>query len=56
MRNVKKETEWRKKNYKRLEIKVRKEKAEKFIKKLQEENKSVNGWGNEQIKKYLKKS
>lgn len=52
-RDVRKETQWLKENYKRIEIRVKKEQAEQFIEQLKKENKTVNGWGNEQIQKYL---
>lgn len=52
-RDYKKETNWLNTNYKRLEIRVKKEQAEHFTEQLKKEGKTVNGWGNEQIEKYL---
>lgn len=55
MRNLENERIWLNKNYKRLEIRVKKEDGEKFIKLLKSQGKSVNSWGNEEIKKFLEK-
>ncbi len=52
MRNYKKESEWEKKKYKRLSIKIDKEQAEKFIKKL--DGKQYSVWIKEKIEEFLK--
>ncbi len=54
-RNYKKEAEWLKENYKRFEIRVDKELGEQFANLIKKQGISVNQWGSEQIKKYLKK-
>lgn len=55
MRNVKKEYEWQKEKYKRIELRVNKELGEKFVDLLEKQGISRNHWGTEQIKEYLKK-
>ena len=55
-RNLSAENEWLKKNYKRIEIRVKKDIGEQFINLLKTQGISVNSWGNEQIEKYLKQS
>lgn len=55
MRNYKKETEWQKEKYKRIELRVEKELGEQFIELIEKQGISRNQWGTEQIKKYLKK-
>lgn len=55
MRDIKKESEWRKTKYKRFVVDVDKETAEEFQKKLQEENITYSDWVKQHIKKYLKK-
>lgn len=52
MRDYKKESEWEKKKYKRLSIKMDKDKAEKFIQKLNGKEYSV--WIKEKIDEFLK--
>ncbi len=56
-RDYKKENEWLNENYKRFEIRVKKNVAEKFLKYLNEDENylSVNSWGNKQIEKYINK-
>lgn len=56
-RDYKKENEWLKENYKRFEIRVKKNVAEKFMEYLKEDEDywSVNDWGNKQIEKYINK-
>ncbi len=54
-RNYKKENEWQKEKYKRIEIRVEKELGEQFVKLIDKQGISRNQWGAEQIKKYLKK-
>ena len=52
-RNLKKESEWRKKKYKRYVVDVEKDLAEEFSKKLGKEGKPYSSWVKENIKKYL---
>lgn len=52
MRNYKKENEWLKQNFKRFEVRIEKEKAEEFIKKI---NKPFATWAKEKIEEELKK-
>ena len=54
-RNYKKEAEWQKEKYKRIELRVEKELGEQFIELIEKQGISRNQWGSEQIKKYLKK-
>ena len=54
-RDLKKESEWRKKKYKRYVVDVEKDLAEEFSKKLEKEGKPYSSWIKENIKKYLKK-
>lgn len=54
-RNLKKESEWRKKKYKRYVVDIEKELAEEFSNKLQKDGKAYSAWVRENIKKYLKK-
>ena len=54
-RNLENERKWLNNNYKRIEVRVKKEDGEKFVQLLKSQGISVNSWGNEQIKKYLKK-
>lgn len=53
-RNYKKEWEKEKESKTTRLIKIDKELFEEFKKKLEEDNKTINGFVNEQIKKYLK--
>ena len=55
MRDLKKETEWRKNKYKRFVVDIDKKVAETFLNKLQEEQKNYSEWVKENIKKYLEK-
>lgn len=55
MRDLKKETEWRKNKYKRLVVDVDKDVAEKFSQKLENEGKTYSEWVKENIKKFLEK-
>ena len=48
----KKENEWLKQNFKRFEVRIEKEKAEEFIKKI---NKPFATWAKEKIEEELKK-
>ena len=52
MRDYKKESEWEKNKYKRLTVKMEREKAEKFIQKL--DGKEYSVWIKEKIDEYLK--
>lgn len=54
-RDFKKETEWRKKKYKRYVVDVEKDIAEQFSAKLKNDGKAYSDWVKEHIKKYLKK-
>ena len=54
-RNYQKETEWAKEKYKRIELRVDKKLGEEFVALLEEQGKSRNQWGTEQIENYLKK-
>ncbi len=56
-RDYEKENAWLKENYKRIEIRVKKGVAEKFLDYLKEDENyfSVNEWGNKQIEKYINK-
>lgn len=54
-RNYKKEWEKEKESKTTRLIKIDKELFEEFKKKLEKDNKTINGFVNEQIKKYLKK-
>lgn len=56
MRDLKKETEWRKNKYKRLVVDVDKDIAEKFLKRLESEGKTYSEWAKENIKKILEKN
>lgn len=56
MRNLKKETEWRKSKYKRLVVDVDKDTAEKFLKILEKSEKTYSEWVKENIKKILEKN
>lgn len=55
MRDLKKETEWRKNKYKRLVVDVDKDIAEKFLEELKRDGKSYSEWVKENIKKILEK-
>ena len=52
-RNLKKESEWRKKKYKRYVVDVEKDLAEEFSKKLGKEGKPYSSWVKENIKNCL---
>ena len=54
-RNYKKEAEWQKEKYKRIELKVDKQLGERFVHLIESQGISRNQWGTEQIKKYLQK-
>ena len=54
-RNLEKEKNWLNENYKRIEIRVKKDIGEQFVELLKSQGKSVNSWGKEEIEKYLKK-
>lgn len=56
MRDLKKETEWRKNKYKRLVVDVDKDIAEKFLQRLESEGKNYSEWVKENIKKILEKN
>ena len=56
MRDLKKETEWRKNKYKRLVVDVDKNIAEKFLKILENEGKTYSEWVKENIKNILEKN
>lgn len=56
MRDLKKETEWRKNKYKRLVVDVDKDLAEQFLEKLKKSGKTYSEWAKENIEKFLKKS
>ena len=55
MRNMKKETEWRKNKYKRLVVDVDKDIAERFQERLANDKITYSEWVKENIKKYLEK-
>lgn len=55
-RDIKKESEWRKKKYKRLVVDVDKDTAEQFQQKLQDNEITYSEWVKDHIKKYLKKN
>ena len=54
-RDLKKESEWRKKKYKRYVVDVERKLAEEFSAKLEKDRKAYSSWAKENIKKYLKK-
>lgn len=54
-RNYQSESEWQKKKYKRIELRVDKQLGEQFVNLLEKQGISRNQWGSEQIKKYLEK-
>ncbi len=54
-RDLKKESEWRKKKYKRYVVDVERKLAEEFSAKLEKDGKAYSSWAKENIKKYLKK-
>lgn len=56
MRDLKKETEWRKNKYKRLVVDVDKDIAEKFLKELEKAGKTYSEWVKENIQKILEKN
>lgn len=56
MRNLKKETEWRKNKYKRFVVDIDKNIAEQFSKKLQDDGKAYSEWVKENVEKYLEKN
>ncbi len=53
-RNYRKEAEWQKQKYKRIELRVDKKLGEEFIDLLESKGISRNDWGTEQIKRFLK--
>jgi len=53
-RNYQRELELQKEKLRRIEIRVPKEDGEEFVELLKNEKISINSWGHEQIKKYLK--
>lgn len=55
MRDIKKESEWRKTKYKRFVVDVDKETAEEFQEKLKKENITYSDWVKQHIQKFLKK-
>ena len=56
MRNLKKETEWRKNKYKRFVVDIDKDIAEQFSEKLKNDGKAYSEWVKERIEKYLEKN
>lgn len=56
MRDLKKETEWRKNKYKRFVVDIDKNIAEQFSSKLEKDGKAYSEWVKEHIKKYLEKN
>lgn len=56
MRDLKKETEWRKNKYKRFVVDIDKDIAEQFSSKLEKDGKAYSEWVKEHIKKYLEKN
>ena len=55
VRDLKKETEWRKNKYKRLVVDVDKDIAERFLKELEKNGKTYSEWVKENIQKILEK-
>ena len=56
MRDLKKETEWRKNKYKRLVVDIDKDIAEKFQDRLKNDETTYSVWVKKNIEKYLKKN
>ena len=55
MRDLKKETEWRKNKYKRLVVDVDKDIAEKFLKELEKKRKNLFRMGKRKYSKNFRK-
>lgn len=53
-RNYKKEKEWQKEKYSRIDIYIDKDLGNKFRTKLKEDNETLTGWVRKKIEEYIK--